>query len=318
MGHTCQHRKANALVMFATPKVDMEALIEASCAPTPATRPDGCVYICFKSQWRQNDPDPTMKSSQRQKLKVIEACAPDRWAHVRYYIERELGFHALTERRTSFVSAVLITDFSTPSLKKQTELNSDTFFVDEDSVLVISRKPLPLQLARFVPGALAGEFRCWYIAERARLATLKKQRTGGRQKTKTRCDERNFATEVFRFRSNNRTQLFPRGASNVHTSNLPPGTNAPPWYICKRCGVRGDHLDSMCSREEALANVTPLKRKRMIHGIPKNELEELDPHSIEGRTATLKDAEGRVYKHARGEAVAFLNSLIKPKSSNVF
>lgn len=298
--------------MFATPKVEMEALVESSTAPTPANRPEGCVYICIKSQWRQNDPDPTMKASQRQNLTVIEACAPDRWAHVRYYIERELGCHALTDRRTSFVSAVLITDFSTPSLKNQTELTSDTFFVDEDSVLVVSRRPLPFQLPRFVPGALAGEFRCWYNSERARLANLRKKKTGGRQNSKARCDERNFATEVYRFRSNDRSQLFPRGESNIHMSNLPPGTHAPAWYICKRCGVRADHLDSMCSREEALDNVTPLTRKRMIHGIPRNELEELDPHSVEGQTATLRDSEGRVYKHARGEALAFLNSLSKP------
>lgn len=319
----------------------MQAVMAPDAEIMPPESLPGVVFVCFQAQWRlyvsssreppldakpqpapflfqqhssSSDEDdkprhrrrkrrrrepPRRRKTAKPKLQTIDNCAPAPWAHVRYFIERQLDLHSLRERRnSSFIKGYVVTDFEQLVIRP---LTIDTEYIANETVIVLSRHPLPTDMPHFVPEALTKHFRFWFEQEKRKLGD---KRLG--KVLRVRRDERGFATASVRFRNHGRVRML--GAPNMHASCMPNAKTAPPWYACKRCGKRGVHWDVYCQESE---DIVPMRSKRAIHGIPRFELVELDPASGEGRRAPYKDLEGRVYmrRSMRAQAVDFLNTI---------
>ena len=261
--------------------------------PQRSARPKGGVYYCLRSEWRGT-------SDAKPKLKFVECCAPARWDHVRYFLERHLGMHSLTESSSAYIKAFAVTSFDDRALAKQTSLDDPAYEVDEDTVLILARAPLSRPMLRYVPPALASEFRAWFVEQEEKIAAAAKKRGGGGRNrgTRKRSDERSFCTDAGRFRHRGDLTPLPGGLPGLHASCY-ADKSVPPWFTCPRCGERGTHMESNCKRPHDAQQILPMARKRLVGGIPRSELIELDPASEEGRCAKLKDADGRVFKHRK-------------------
>ena len=240
-------------------------------------RPGKTMYYCLKTIWRElYTPETQVVFS------LLLQSVPDTWENVRYRIERDMGLHSTTAGRSqaSFISGKQIVDFEDGSLKRAVDL-TDNYLLDEHAVVVVHRRPSTNGIGHYVPLDMLYEWREWFTA-----ADAAQKATNGRKRFS--AQERDFHT---RTHSHGKGDKWFR-RELLHASNY--DKKPPPNWHCPQCQAAGDHWEHDCTASEEEKRVAPRLRK-MIHGIPRNSLRQVDPESSEGRSALLCDAEGNVY-----------------------
>lgn len=258
------------------------------------TRPEGVVHWCMRTAWKE-DPELTR----------MERAAPDTWENIRFRLEQHLKLHDSSPHRgtASFIVARIVNDFETRDIKRFPELKDDEI-VDEDSVIIVFRRPSTNRIGHYVPLACLQEWERW-IDSKLRTKELRKASS---KRTHFNSERRDFFTSTHTW---GKYGWFPR--KQRHASNYVD--KPPPFRRCENCDEPGDHWEADCQAKARTA-----KRKlRMIHGIPRSQLRKVDPDSEEGRKATLTDLEGNLYVDrmtsglestgSKVEAIAFLDRI---------
>jgi hypothetical protein len=250
-------------------------------APRPTIgylTPKGNLFYCFKTLWRDNLDEGTPVE-----MLELTHSVPDCWENVRYRLEQKVGLHNSTtgNRPTAFLCARQIIDFENGELDNAHQL-SDIDILDEHSVIVLYRQPSNNGIGHYVPLDMLEVWRTWFDAANA---AQKKARHGRRM---FGAKESDFHTCTHSHGKGDR--WFRRQL--LHASNY--GDVPPAHWHCPRCQVAGDHWENTCIAPEEELRVS-IKRRRMIHGIPRSRLRQVDPESSEGRMSLRHDGEGNVY-----------------------
>ena len=239
-------------------------------SPRGYTRPTACIHYCAKNSWCEEPSLTTFKN-----------CAPDKWENIRYRIEQASGLHNDIGRAgSSFFTAQIVTNFESRDLKTFPHLADDDL-VDEDAVIIVSRKPSVNGLGHYVPLDLLEEWETWI--------TQKLQKKDGTKSahTHSKVEKRDFYTATHSW---GRHGWFPRRQLHASHYSITP----PKYWHCPRCNIAGEHWENMCLTPDAEIR-TNTKNIHLIHGIPRSQLRMVERDSEEGRKATLRDSEGNLY-----------------------
>jgi hypothetical protein len=240
--------------------------------PHNYVRPEGSLHYCMRSGWRE-EPD----------LTVMKRCTPDRWDNVRYRLENYMGLHDTSGKRvTSFLTAQIVNDFESRDLKYFPILK-DHEIVDEDAVIIIMRKPSINGINHYVPLDMIVEWAQWF--EQKKFSKESKVTRGKR--TTFSAQDMDFYTSTH---SRGRKGWYRR--TQLHASCY--SDRPPKYWHCPKCDIAGKHWEIECLATQDELRIQK-KNLKLIHGIPKTQLRQVDPESLEGRMATLRDVDDNRY-----------------------
>lgn len=279
----------------------------ASLASTGFTLPSNTVSTTstmFTTPNRSTSALPTImyKFKSEKHFNTLVAEPDDTWEDVRYRLELKYGMQENLSKRDKIVQLAYIEGMFQDTMLPIKDDHKFCTPSNKEHRIILSRRPLPVDMKPYIPPKyrqVQGIQYDPYCPALDRVDTMNIVNTAQWQTMNEEEKIANFmqqsVTDFNKELQKTRTNKFDRHITSLRTMTA---EELKPWatYECHCCGQVGDHYRRNCPKLLNKAFV-PLDRRRLPHGIPRNQI----------RDALTEEERNRAYKTADGRLVVMID-----------